>query len=199
MHTTETATPTLETPARPGREALDRERAELTAERARLALDDPHGSRLALVRARLQEISGLLDDVALAAAEEERRVVAAAAAARAQRVAQERARLEVLETVEIPAVARAADAALTAAAQSLARLQTLNAQAARLRTGLGLASRQRADALALEGHVAWRFAAVLGRAVRTAHHALRVPLAELFTPAAPDPAPARREPEPSDA
>lgn len=99
---------TTETTGRPPREVLEREHTALEAERRHLALHDPDGSRIAVVRDRLQVLGVRLVERALAERQAHDEHDQAERDAEQARVREAHARLEVFEAVEIPAAAREA-------------------------------------------------------------------------------------------
>ena len=181
-----TTTPPPTGAGRPPREVLERERETFEAEHRHLALHDPAGSRIAAVRERLQVLAVWLHETALAERQVHDETVQTERDAQQARDDETHARLETFEAVEIPAAAADADATGTAHARSLARLAALQDHADRLRARLGITSRRRTDALAVEGAVTWMLRDIFPAAARNAAFVrFRKPLAELFAPAAP--------------
>jgi hypothetical protein len=184
-----TTSPTLETTeptGRPDRAALEREQAAHTAERGRLAVDDPTSPRLPVLRARLQEIAVLLEEDALADRTRQADAVAAAAEARAQQEAADRDQLETTE-VELRPAGAEVDADVARLARSAARVRMLQAQANGLRARLGITSRAHTDRLMLEAVVTWALRDVLDAGARQAQFVRYRgrTLAELLAPPAP--------------
>ena len=183
--------PTLETTTE---EVATLSLAEIEARLPGLALDAEKrrpgaAARLAAVEARHAELQSADRRAAWASQGRREHEVEQATQAETQRKTEGTARLEVYETVEIPALARKADAIFIDADRVLDQIKTLLDQADRLRVSLGISSRRAGTALALQSAVAWHLRAVLPAAARMAQPRLRLPLAELLAPAAKPPAP----------